>query len=153
MHAETKAASAAADAPTPAAEAGPQEAISGMGDALHALWEDARGAVTDRVRLLLLELRLAGVTLVQLVVYAVVVAVLVVTAWLALVGGLVAGFMSFGLHWAMAVAIVIVVNLAVAAWIVVAMLRMVERIGLPVSLRRFGKPAGAAATPSTPKEA
>jgi hypothetical protein len=78
---------------------------------------------------------------VQLVIYAVIVAVLVVTAWLALVGGLVVGFMSAGVHWAVALGVAIVVNLGVAAWLMYSMLRMVERIGLPSSLRRFGKPA------------
>lgn len=116
----------------------------GFSDAVRALWDDARGAVVDRVRLLLLELRLSGVTLVQLVIYAVIVAVLVVTAWLALVGGLVAGFVSAGVHWAFAVGIVIAVNLGVAAWLMRSMIRMVERIGLPVSLRRFGHPADSA---------
>lgn len=140
MNADATAAASAADAAEPA-QALPPEAALGFGDAVRMLWDDARGALADRVRLVLLELRLAGVTLVQLVIYAVIVAVLVVTAWLALVGGLVAGFMSAGVHWAVALGVAIAVNLGVAAWLVFSMLRMVERIGLPASLRRFGKPA------------
>jgi hypothetical protein len=49
--------------------------------------------------------------------------------------------MSAGVHWAVALGAAVVVNLGVAAWLVFSMLRMVERIGLPASLRRFGKPA------------
>jgi hypothetical protein len=144
VNAEATAATAA-DPADPAQALPPEAAQPGLGDALRMLWDDARGALTDRVRLALLELRLAGVTLVQLVIYAVVVAVLVVTAWLALVGGLVVGFMSAGVHWAVALAGAVVVNLAVAAALVLSMLRMVERIGLPASLRRFGKQAKPAA--------
>jgi hypothetical protein len=74
-------------------------------------------------------------TLLRLVVYAVIVAVLVVTAWLGLVGGIVAGLTSLGLHWAVALAIGIVINLAAAAFLVRSMVQMFERVGLPASLR------------------
>ena len=150
MSADAGAAASAAQATDPprapaGAEAGLPEGAAGVADAARALWEDARGAVVDRVRLVLLELRLAGLTLVQLVIYAVIVAVLVVTAWLALVGGVVAAFMSAGVHWAFALGIAICVNLVVAALLVRSMIRKVDRIGLPVSLRRFGHPANPAA--------
>jgi hypothetical protein len=63
--------------------------------------------------------------------------VLAVTAWLALVGGLFAGLVTAGLHWAFAVALVIAVNLGVAFLLVKMMVRLVERVSLPQSLRRF----------------
>jgi hypothetical protein len=116
-------------------QAGPEGLPTGFVEAVGSLWVDLRGAVTERARLLALELRLAGMTLLRLVVYAVIVAVLVVTAWLGLVGGIVAGLTSLGLHWAVALAIGIVINLAAAAFLVRSMVQMFERVGLPASLR------------------
>jgi hypothetical protein len=126
-------AASAAGTDMPAAEA------SGFVPLARALWDDLHGAVTERFKLIGLELRLAGLTLVQVVVQAVIVAVLVVTAWLGLVAGVVAGFVSAGLHWGFALALGIVINLAVAAFLVRSILRLVERIGMPASLRGFNK--------------
>jgi hypothetical protein len=132
---DTPASSAAA--PGPEAPAATSDATLGVGDALRSLWDDARGALTERVQMLLLEVRLAGLTLLQVVIYAVVIAVLVVTSWLLLVGGVVYAFMSLGLHWAVALAIAIASNLVVAGALVWVTVRLVERVGLPASLRRF----------------
>ena len=124
--------------PAPAAaDPGAASQPLGLAELAHTLWDDLRGALTERLKLAGMELRLAGLTLVQVMVYAVIVAVLVVTAWLGLVAGVVAGFVGAGLHWAIALAIGIVINLAVAAWLVRSMMRMVERVGLPASLRGF----------------
>lgn len=107
----------------------------GFLEALGSLWGDLRGALTERAKLVALELRLAGMNLLRLVIYAVIVAILVVTAWLGLMGGVVVGFMSVGLHWALALGLGIAINLAVAAWLVRSMVKMIERVGLPASLR------------------
>ena len=106
-------------------------------EAARAAWDDVRGAVSERAKLLTLELRLAGMTLVQLVIYAVIVAVLVISAWLGLMVGLVVTFVNVGLHWALALGLGIVVNLGVAAWLLSVMNRLVERVGLPASLRQL----------------
>lgn len=107
----------------------------GFLEALGSLLSDLRGALTERAKLVALELRLAGMTLLRLVVYAVIVAILVVTAWLGVMGGVVVGFISVGLHWALALGLGILINLAVAAWLVRSMVKMIERVGLPASLR------------------
>ncbi len=115
-------------------------------EAARAAWDDMRGAVSERAKLLTLELRLAGMTLVQLVIYAVIVAVLVISAWLGLMGALVVTFVNVGLHWALALGIGIVVNLGVAAWLLKLMNGLVERVGLPASLRQLEGHKGASAT-------
>ncbi len=139
-------------AATSAPDAPPLDASAGFRNLAHALWDDLRGALTERVELLTLEVRLAGLTLIQLVIYAVIVAVLVVTAWLGLMSGAVVAFMSWGLHWSMALGLGIAINLVVAAWLVRTMMRMIERVGLPASLRRVNQrpqaDPGAAATPA-----
>jgi len=128
-------ASAAAAADEPPGAPAPASLIEVAG----ALWSDVQGAITERFKLLGLELRLAGMTLVQVLVMAVIVAVLVVTAWLGLMGGVVVGLMSVGLHWAIALGVGIAINLAVAAWLVRGMLQLIERVGMPASLRGFNK--------------
>jgi len=127
------------EASAPAEADAPQDDPEGLAPLAKAVWEDLRGALGERARLLALEARLAGLTFVQLVIYAVVVAVLVVTSWIGLMGGVVYGLTHGGLHWALALAIGVAINLAVAGLLVRAMLNLVERVGLPNSLRRLQK--------------
>jgi hypothetical protein len=107
----------------------------GFVSALAALWSDLRGALTERARLVALELRLAGMTLLRLVVYAVIVAILVITAWLGLMGWAVVQFVHLGLSWGWALALGVLINLAIAGWLVRTMVKMIERVGLPAALR------------------
>src|SRR5262245_27909769 len=95
-----------------------QGEAEGIGASAHAAWRDLRVALHERARLLTLELRLAGLTFVQLVLYAVIVAVLVISAWIGLVGALVVGLISYGVHWGVGLAAGIILNLAIAAWLV-----------------------------------
>jgi hypothetical protein len=111
-------------------------------EALGALWEDARGALGERLRLLSLEARLATMTVIQVVVIAVVVAVLAVTSWLLLVGGVFAAFVTAGLHWGIAVALLVVVNLGVAYALVKMAIKLASRVSLPRSLRQLAPGAG-----------
>jgi hypothetical protein len=110
---------------------------TGVQEALHALWDDARGALGERLRLLGLEARLATMTVIQVVVIAVIVAVLGVTSWLLLVGGIFAAFVAAGLHWGIAVALLIVVNLGVAFALVKTAVNLAGRVSLPRSLRQL----------------
>jgi hypothetical protein len=110
---------------------------SGVHEALGALWDDARGALTERLRLLSLEARLATMTVIQVLVIAVVVAVLAVTSWLLLVGAVFAAFVSAGLHWGLAVTLMIAVNLGVAFALVKTAINLASRVSLPRSLRQL----------------
>src|SRR5262245_48862553 len=78
--------------PPPAAD--PEPGPEGLGATAQAAWRDLRLALHERARLLTLELRLAGLTFVQLVLYAVMVAVLVISAWIGLIGALVVALIS-----------------------------------------------------------
>jgi hypothetical protein len=108
-----------------------------LADAARAVWDDLRAALYERGRLLTLEARLAGLTFVQLVMYAVLVAVLVVTAWLGLVACVVIGLIAVGLHWALGIVLGVIANLAVAALLVRSMIALVERLDLQATLRRL----------------
>jgi len=54
---------------------------------LQEVWQELPGLISDRVELLSLELRRAGITLAQVVVLVLAAAILAVTAWLVLWGG------------------------------------------------------------------
>lgn len=123
------AAAAAASAGTPA------ESFS---EAAGSLWSELRASLQDRLQLFSLETQRTGLTLVQLVLYAVMAAVLVVTAWLALVGGLAAWMvLHAGMHWSLAVAVLIVLNLAAAAALGWSMRGLVRRLGFPATVRQL----------------
>jgi hypothetical protein len=106
-------------------------------DTARGAWDDLRAALHERGRLLTLEARLAGLTFVQLVMYAVMVAVLVVTAWLGLVACAVLGLISVGLHWALGLILGVVFNLVIAALMVRAMIGLLDRLDLQATLRRL----------------
>jgi hypothetical protein len=119
-----------------------EERPPGLAAAFGALWNDLRETLHERVHLATLEIRLAGLTFVQLVFYAVLAAVLVVTAWLGLVVALVTGFVHWwSLHWGVGVAVGVVLNLALAGLLTMAMLKLLHRLDLHSSLRRLqGRP-------------
>jgi hypothetical protein len=115
----------------------PDPASDGLADSARAVWEDLRGALSERARLLTLEARLAGLTLVQLVLYAVVVAVLAVTAWIGLMAGIVAALINAGMPWGYGIALGVGLNILIAAWLVRTMIAMVDRMDLEATLRRL----------------
>jgi hypothetical protein len=104
---------------------------------LEALLRDLPGLVTDRVELLALEVERAAQALAQIAVLVVVVAILGVTLWFALWGGIVAALLASGLGWAAALLLVFIANLA-AAWLAVARVRgLLHRLGLPATRRHL----------------
>jgi hypothetical protein len=130
--ATTDAAEASQQAPLHDADGGET-----LADVARSTWQELRAALYERGRLLTLEARLAGLTFVQLVMYSVVIAVLVVTAWLGLVACAVIGLISVGLHWALGMILGVVFNLAVAALLVRSMVGMLDRLDLQATLRRL----------------
>jgi uncharacterized membrane protein YqjE len=107
---------------------------------LRGLVKDLPGLVSDRVHLLSLELRRAGIALGHMVVLGILAAMLGVTAWLALWIGLVAAALHFGMPWGWAWAIVMVLNLGGAFIAIKRVLALVGLLKLPATMRRFTVP-------------
>lgn len=104
---------------------------------LQGLLRELPGLVSDRVELLSLELQRAGGVLAQIVALIVAAAILGVTAWLALWGGVVAALIAFGLHWSAASLIVLLINLG-ACWAAVARMRsLAPLLRLPATRRHL----------------
>ncbi len=104
---------------------------------LQGLWRELPGLVSDRIELLSLEVRRAGSALAQIVALVVMAAILGVTAWLALWGVAIGGLMALGLHWAVALLVVLLINLG-AAWLAISRARgLVPQLGLPATRRHL----------------
>jgi uncharacterized membrane protein YqjE len=123
------------DAPTPP-EATPDDVVS-LPKAVGALFADLPGLLTDRVRLLALELRRASAALGQMVALGLLAAILFATAWIALWVGLAAAFLAVGLAWPWIVLLVLFINLAAAVWAVMRVKALAPLLALPATLRRL----------------
>jgi hypothetical protein len=87
----------------------------------HALWTDARCLVRDHTLLALLEVQRASIALVKILGAAVIISVLVVSAWMAIITALVVWAVGAGMNVGAAIIIAAVLNLiaagALALWI------------------------------------
>ena len=123
------------DAPTPP-EATPDE-VESLPKAIGALFADLPGLLTDRVRLLSLELQRASNALGQMVALGLLAAILFATAWIALWIGLAEAFLAVGLKWPWIVLLVLFVNLSAAIWAVLRVKALAPLLALPATLRRL----------------
>jgi hypothetical protein len=161
--APSAAASASASA---SAEAGPGPALDdtpalkpeSVPALLRGLAAELPGLVSDRIQLLSLELHRAGLAMAQIVALVVVIAVLLVTAWLALWAGVAVALFGLGLHMGWVVLIVVGANLGAAGWALQRVQRLAPLLALPATVRRMtiGKPEaagqGGAAAPAGPQQ-
>jgi Putative Actinobacterial Holin-X, holin superfamily III len=120
-------------------------------DSLHGLWDDLRGALSDRVELFSLELGSAVRAGTQILMLVVAAAVVGVTAWLAAWGVVTGVLITFGVPWAGALLIVLVVNLGAAAWALSRARSMMPKLSLPVTRRHLTlAPAASPPAPAPP---
>ena len=105
-----------------------------VGNAL-ALLGELRVALQDRALLLSLELRQAGLAVTQMVMLAVMVALLLASAWFTLMVGLFMAGTSVGLHWSLALGLVFLVNAGAAAALWWKVRVLTETLMLPATLR------------------
>ena len=87
---------------------------AGLLEDAKSLWREGSALFQDRLQLAALETRLAGESLVTMIVAGVIVAVLVVAAWLGLVGAAIVLLVGFGVGAGTALLLGVLVNLAVA---------------------------------------
>lgn len=128
--------SSATDGADPADAAAPQgQTLLG---AVKGLWSELPGIVSDRVELLSLELRRAGLALLQIVALVLAAAILGVTAWMLLsVGVAVMLVTGFGLPWWVALLIVLAANVLSAWWAIGRVKALLPLLQLPATKRRL----------------
>jgi hypothetical protein len=123
---------------------------------LQGLWRDLPGLIGDRIDLLTLEVQRAGKALMQIIALVIVAAILVVTAWLALWSAVVGLLMLWGLHWSVALLIVLALNLGAAWWAALRIRSLVPDLRLPATrrhLRTSPSPGPKEVAPPTPPTA
>ena len=106
-------------------------------EAVHSLLRELPGLVSDRVELFALELGRAGSALARIVAWVVAIAILGVTAWLALWAGVVLALIGLGLHWALALLPVLLINLAAVVLAVGQVRQLAIRLSLPATRRHL----------------
>lgn len=111
---------------------------------LHDLAAALPGLVTDRLELLALELQRASRDIAQIVALVLAAAILGVTAWLALCGGIALALVALGLSWPVGMLAVLLVNLMLGWAAVVRIRRLLAHLGLPATRRHLVFGAGAA---------
>jgi len=138
----------------PRAEAGEDEGAEraeSFVDALQSLLRELPGLISDRVELFALELGRAGSALAHIVAWVVAIAILGITAWLALWAGVVIALVGLGLHWALALLPVLLINLGAIAFAVSRVKQLVTRLSLPATRRHLTMQARAAPVGQAPQ--
>ena len=105
--------------------------------ALRAVWRELRGMVREHAVLVVLEAQRAGLHLAYLLAGVVVVAVLAVTAWLALITALVVWMVENDVPWAGVLLLAAVLNLVGAAVVAVWVRREVREPPFTATLRQL----------------
>lgn len=91
---------------------------SGLVDEARRVWSDLSGLAHDRLQLAVLETRLAGSSLVTMIAVGVIVAVLLVSAWLGLLAAVILLLAGTGLAIGFALTLGVAANLILAAVLV-----------------------------------
>lgn len=104
-------------------------------DDAKTLWLEFRGLVYDRMQLLALETEQAGKSLVSMIINSIIVALLVVSAWLGLLSAVVLWLIHLGIMATLAILLSVVVNLVVAGILYQSIRRQSRNLGWPATLR------------------
>jgi uncharacterized membrane protein YqjE len=114
---------------------------------VQALWHDLRALAQDHLQLAALETQRAGKSLVNMVVYAVAAAILLVSAWLGLLGALAFWLIAAGLEAGLALLLVAALNIG-AAWVLFLMIRSSsQHLRFPATMRSLEGDASMFAQP------
>ncbi len=107
----------------------------GFVDNAVAVWNDLKSLAHDHLELAALETKRAGESLVMIVVFGIVAAILVVTAWMGLVAALVLWLVTRELSVWIAILIGVLVNLAAAGGLVFAIKSRTTALRFPATVR------------------
>jgi uncharacterized membrane protein YqjE len=126
----------------------PREGVVGSLEAIQRraqdLWTNARGLVHDHAMLALLEVQRASMGLVKIIGAAVMISVLLVSAWMGLVAAGVVWAVGAGASWGTAIAIASVVNIVAAVGLVFWIKAQVPELLFAATLRQLrGDPPAA----------
>jgi hypothetical protein len=119
----------------PAATGSAPPGDSGSLEEVKSLWHELRGLAHDQLTLAALETKLAGKSLVTMIAAGVMVAVLLVSAWLGLVGAGVLWLISIGVVASIAMLLAVAANLVFALILYDVIRRQTRHLQFPATLR------------------
>lgn len=107
----------------------------GLLDEARTIWSELRGIAHDQLELAALETRLAGESVVRMVCAGVLIGVLLISAWLALLGAAVVVLIAAGLSPPLALLLAAVVNVAAAGLLYLGIRRLARNLAFPATVR------------------
>ena len=119
----------------PAASGSATPADTGLLEDVKSLWHELRAMVHDELTLAALETKLAGRSLVTMIAAGVMVGVLLVSAWLGLMGAAVLWLASIGVVASIALLFVVAANLVFAVILYEVIRRQSRHLQFPATLR------------------
>jgi len=102
-----------------------------------AVLRDIRNLASDHLELIALEAQRASLGLVKILCAAIIVSILVVTAWIAVIAGAIVWATSAGISWPWALLVAALANLVVGAVIVFWIRGQVPELMFSATLRQF----------------
>ena len=108
---------------------------SGLLDDGKSLWHELRGFAHDQLKLVALETRLAGKSLVTMIAAGVMIAALLVSAWLGIMGAVVLWLISHGVMASIAMLLAVAANLLLALVLYDVIRRQSRHLQFPATLR------------------
>ncbi len=125
--------------PHPAPDISPAQEPVGEGTSLlkdaKALWKEFEGLVHDRFQLVALETQQAGKSLVSMVISGVLIALLLVSAWLGLLSAVILWLIYLGVMTSLAILLGVLANLGLAAFLYNSIRSKSRHLGWPATLR------------------
>lgn len=109
----------------------------GLGALLAHLFAETKGLVTDYAELAVLDARRSAVNLAWLLGCVLIVAVLVITAWMGLVAGLIVWMFSEGVSWPVAIGVAAGLNLLAAGGLYFWMRHLLAELPFAALLRQL----------------
>lgn len=109
-------------------------------DDAKAIWADVAGLLQDRVELALLETQQAGKGLVKILIAGVIIALLLITAWLGVVSAIILWLVHIGLMVSLAIMLGVLANLFVAVLLYRLIQNQIRHLGWPATMRSLRKP-------------
>jgi len=119
----------------PAAVGGAQPGDPGLLEDAKSLWYEVLALAHDRLTLAALETRLAGNSLVTMIAAGVMIAVLLVSAWLGIMGAGVLWLISIGVMASIAMLLAVTANVVLALILYAVIHRQSRHLQFPATLR------------------
>jgi hypothetical protein len=113
----------------------PPPSDAGLLEETKSLWHELRGLAHNHFALAALEAKLAGKSLVTMIAAGVVAAVLLVSAWLGLIGAVVLWLIGIGVAASIAILLAVTANLAAALFLYAVIRRQSRSLQFPATLR------------------